>query len=818
MGAGASSLPSGADDMSKTLNFILQEMFRRTDLADIYSLADPERCKRYIVVATDALESLFIKMRVYPNKTKDGTFYLQSIDGLLKAMPADVRAKQREYCVELSFFFIRIFQIFGALFLSMYDSQLPVTDPTVDTVRDSPAKGIAFLNPKDFLGFSSPPPKQTSWFGSGGELINDNSEFSFYIDDKNSPYFILNYSLNRRPNLRDIQDMDFDSNEFAGTAKIKLIQDTLYDITDNSRTVKDNPRPDIRINFERNGNIYTLKASLIINIISNNNTNIIYNIQLINFKLYGNSLENTTFQNINVEPENLVKNLETNEPPISTGNKYPSTRNRKLPSVLKAMFDKAILKGMGEPPFSVYKFFQKIRYIRGEDSSRSQLITGTKIYLLKGQENESRPKIAYIDKIKFKGEDTAKEVTITARLGITKVKESANSIQVVYNVTLDFTSADVNPSAYRGLLSIPTVVKTLRFKAISEDVAPTSDVNDLSIPEFLERIFTEVKSDSYADTIKGFKTRDGLVIPYDSEQIPPELKVKKLWQAMAKDPPVKSHCIARAVQLLSLDAIKGNLKDARSSICRFSFKYQVDGSLPTPGKPVIEESGIYALSLLFFEGLNKNSPKIIDEVAYKNYLRYLKYLFEHYPSIDKIKDERVEPGKVPGPDAIPRRLDEIREKSLKMCESHPNEILSLPPNLAGNLRSVTSNLFSQQRAHFQKALTIIFSIFDRNSVEREKKLKFNPRIIAGGMPEIDRISNETRILLLEYYKGCELTYRDGLLMIYNYEKQSGKRLEGRTVEDVQSNPSGTRTLSQENNPRNPNNGRDITYNDPRSLY
>jgi hypothetical protein len=812
MGAGASSLPSGADDMSKTLNFILQEMFRRTDLADIYSLADPERCKRYIVVATDALESLFIKMRVYPNKTKDGTFYLQSIDGLLKAMPADVRAKQRQYCVELSFFFIRIFQIFGALFLSMYDSQLPVTDPTVDTVRDSPAKGIAFLNPKDFLGFSSPPTKEASWFGSGGELINGSS---FYINDTNSPYFILNYSLNRRSNTSDIQDMDFDSNEFVGTAKIKLIQNTLYDITDSSRTVKEDPRPDVIIIFERNGNIYSIKATLQIVIPSDK----MYNIKLINFKPHsGNLLENTIFQNINVEPETLVQNID-NQPPVSTGNKYPATRNRKLPAVLKAMFDKAILKALGEPPFSVYKFFQKIRYIRGDDSSRSQLITGTKIYLLKGQENESRPKIAYIDKIKFKGEDTAKEVTITARLGITKIKESANSVQVVYNVTLDFTSADVNPSAYRGLLSIPTVVKTLKFKAISEDVAPTSDVNDLSIPEYLERIFTEVKSDSYADTIKGFKTRDGLIIPYDSEQIPPELKVKKLWQAMAKDPPVKSHCVARAVQLLSLDAIKGNLKDARSSICRFSFKYQVDGSLPTPGKPVIEESGIYALSLLFFEGLNKNSPKIIDEAAYKNYLKYLKYLFEHYPNIDMIKDEKVEPGKVPSPDAIPRRLDEIREKSLKMCKSYPNEILSLPPNLAGNLRSVTTNLFSQQRAHFQKALTIIFSIFDRNSVERERKLKFNPRIIAGGMPEIDRISNETRILLLEYYKGCELTYRDGLLMIYNYEKQSGKKLESISVEGVKSNPSERRTVSsRENNPRNPNNGRDITYNGPRSLY
>ena len=31
------------------LNFILQEMFRRSDLVDIYSISDPKRCDKYIV-------------------------------------------------------------------------------------------------------------------------------------------------------------------------------------------------------------------------------------------------------------------------------------------------------------------------------------------------------------------------------------------------------------------------------------------------------------------------------------------------------------------------------------------------------------------------------------------------------------------------------------------------------------------------------------------------------------------------------------------------------------------------------------------------
>ena len=170
--------------------------------------------------------------------------------------------------------------------------------------------------------------------------------------------------------------------------------------------------------------------------------------------------------------------------------------------------------------------------------------------------------------------------------------------------------------------------------------------------------------------------------------------------------------------------------------------------------------------------------------AYKEYLRYLKYLFERYPSMDMIKDVPSVAGKVQDPDAIPAKLSDIREKALNLCRDRGDARIAVPKDLAGNLRSVTSNLFSQQKVHFQKALTLIFSVFDKNSIERDKKLKFNPRIVSGGMPEINRIANETR-LLLEYYKGCELTYRDGLLMIYNYEK-NGKHLDSLTVDQIKS--------------------------------
>jgi len=757
-------------------------MFRRTDLADIYSLADPDRCKRYIIVATDALESLFIKMKVYPDKGKDGTLYLQSIDGILKSMPPDVRAKQREYCLELAFFFIRIFQIFGALFLSMYDSRLPVTDPSDDIKRDPMQKGVAFLDPKNFLGFSNPP-QQSSWFGSGGEL-NATRDGSFYINS--GPYSVLNYHL-LRPNggQGDKTPMRFD-----GGFPFSLDQNSLYNFGATAgapiRVVQDNPQPTVYYFFDRSSRNYTMQATLIIEV-QPGGARQRYKISLANFSPVDDWGINTSKLNgIRVSPEFIEETI-PGTAPKSIGDAYSKTRGQTLPTVMKAMFDKAVTIALGEPPFAVAKFLKQLRYISG-DYDKNQNITGSHVYLFRNQEDQSTVKIAYVDKVKIQGEDRPQEVTITARMKITKPQRESNmSIQVIYKVELDFSVSEVKPPEYRNTISIPTTLKQMTFKADSETGTPSSDVNDLSIPEYLERVFKEITSSTYNDGIKGLKiTRAGLVEPYNSPQIDESLKVKKLWTAMAKDPPVKSHCIARAVQLLSLEAIKGNLSaPAYSSICRLSFGYQKDGSLPTPGKPVIEESGIYALSLLFFEGLVAGSPRIVDPASYKEYLRYLKFLFERYPDINMIKDAPIVPGQAPDPDAIPARLSDIREKALRMCDDRGDSRIIVPKPLASNLRSVTATLISQQQQHFQNALTLIFSLFDRTSVERDKKLKFNPRVISGGMNEINRIANETRNLLLNYYKGCEMTYRDGLLMIYNYEK-SGNRLESATVDQIRS--------------------------------
>ena len=773
---GVQSAPS-KDEMPKVLNFILQEMFRRTDLADIYSLADPERCKRYIVVATDALESLFVKMAIRPEK-KDGMLFFQSVEGLQRSMPADVRAKQREYCLELAFFFIRIFQIFGALFLSMYDSKLPNTDPYDDS-RSSAARGVPFLNPKDFFGFSKPP-ESSSWFGAGGDLTAGR-DGSFYISG-NSPYSILNYHL-ISPGRQDITESAM---KFSGSYSFTIAQNELYDITGSSRTLKSSLKPRITYYFERNSRYYQLSAVLNIEKIPAD----VYKVWLSDFQ----GDESGNFAGKTSVHAFLRPFTADGIPRTEREDTYK--RNQTLPQVLTAMFDKVVIATLGEPPFSVVKYFRKLRYISG-DNDRDQLITGTHIFVLRGQEDNDSAKITYQDNIKIEGESKKLKIENV----IVRIKPDKSSLGFSYKLKLDFSMCNVSPLNSRNYIDIPTVVKEATFNSSSEDASPTMDKGNYSIPDYLNKIFTEIVSGARSDRVKGFQyTREGLVKPYDSDQIKSQLRVKKLWELMAKDPPIKSHCVARAVQLLSVDAISGNLsKQAFTSICQMKFPYVEDGSLPTPGEPIIGSAGVYSMSLLFFEGLENGAPKLLDSGEYKDYLRYLKYLFERYPSEDDIKDEPVVPGQVRSPAATPLKIDDIRETTLGLCKDAGGARLSLPRDLAGELRSVTQALFSQQRAHFQKAIGLVFSIFDQNSVEIEKKLKFNRRIITGGMNEINRIAAGTRDLLREYYKGCELTYRDGLLMIYNYEKRTGKKLESIPINSTGPTPTATAPPNNNNN-------------------
>jgi len=104
------------------------------------------------------------------------------------------------------------------------------------------------------------------------------------------------------------------------------------------------------------------------------------------------------------------------------------------------------------------------------------------------------------------------------------------------------------------------------------------------------------------------------------------------------------------------------------------------------------------------------------------------------------------------------------------CGSGDSRI-QIPRELAYKLRSVSNSLLQQQKQHIGVALNLIFKLFDRDEIQRNRRFAMSRLIIEGGMEAINRIAVEARTVLLQYYKGCEGTYRQGVQEIYAYNQK-----------------------------------------------
>ena len=138
------------DIMNKVLDFIL----KNADYRDMIALANEKECAKWIILAENELNKQFQKIKVRPEIVgKDnGILYLRKID------------KLNEYndmigCKLLAAFFVRLFQVVGALSLSIMDTKIPDRSDYLVTASEKKIperKGVPFFKPveerKKFLG------------------------------------------------------------------------------------------------------------------------------------------------------------------------------------------------------------------------------------------------------------------------------------------------------------------------------------------------------------------------------------------------------------------------------------------------------------------------------------------------------------------------------------------------------------------------------------------------------------------------------------------------------------------------------------------
>ena len=122
------------------VNDIFLWMLNEVEINDLLALANPKHCSSYIFLTKQALSTYFNEIQLDPRLGPKDSLYFESVKHLQFADEATQKKYPQQMafrdlmCRQLAFFYVRIFQVFGALALTVIDG-LPEGTPTVGDIR-----------------------------------------------------------------------------------------------------------------------------------------------------------------------------------------------------------------------------------------------------------------------------------------------------------------------------------------------------------------------------------------------------------------------------------------------------------------------------------------------------------------------------------------------------------------------------------------------------------------------------------------------------------------------------------------------------------
>ena len=127
MGSSVSSITSRSDLYKKTettrfvMDKILEYSLKELNMQDFLLLSNPNECKKYVLFFSNTLYKHFHTLQLMPMKDPKGVILFDKISDLTTP-PSDKEVKSRQsLCLIISYYYVRIFQIYGALALTVMD-------------------------------------------------------------------------------------------------------------------------------------------------------------------------------------------------------------------------------------------------------------------------------------------------------------------------------------------------------------------------------------------------------------------------------------------------------------------------------------------------------------------------------------------------------------------------------------------------------------------------------------------------------------------------------------------------------------------------
>jgi hypothetical protein len=112
------------------MNNILNYMLKELSIRDIYSLSNPNECKKYVLVLANNIYKRFYELGISVYKGKKDVLLFRSVKDLTTNPSESEKVEQQGLCLILAYFYVRIFQIYGAIALSLMDDINIISEKT----------------------------------------------------------------------------------------------------------------------------------------------------------------------------------------------------------------------------------------------------------------------------------------------------------------------------------------------------------------------------------------------------------------------------------------------------------------------------------------------------------------------------------------------------------------------------------------------------------------------------------------------------------------------------------------------------------------
>jgi hypothetical protein len=232
-----------------------------------------------------------------------------------------------------------------------------------------------------------------------------------------------------------------------------------------------------------------------------------------------------------------------------------------------------------------------------------------------------------------------------------------------------------------------------------------------------------------------------------------------IYNALQKQNRPIAHCVARSLQLLNLDALAPHGgRAAYTQMCNMNFMGEGRGaaSIVPAGKSIDTSLGMRSLETLF--KVFENGAVQLTDATRIEYLQFLKGISEIYGSdgegLTELSFQRV-----------------VNKADVRLCSNvkQSSQIFELRGEEVATAKAGVLALWRRQMQHtyaVDKLLSQMFLIGPQNQIG------LHPNILQLGLPGLEEIARRARLLLANYYTGCEGIYQASVREIMGVRTQA----------------------------------------------